>query len=194
MSKSWPWLGWGVVLILSEVSILTDLQLNRGKGVGSILILSATALVIVWYANETRKMAKSTRELAAASLRPGLIIYCPDVPKARFYTAAEAHELYAAQTRTKSRIINKGPGPAFAIHIGAGDMGFRAAEILPPGGTAYHEILEDARRDRQAVSLSYTDLLGNGHHFSSWRYEPAIRQWRATREDEDDAFIRDGED
>ncbi len=52
------------VLVITGLAVYLDRRWNSCKAVGSILILAITAGAIVWYTNETRRMADSTESLA----------------------------------------------------------------------------------------------------------------------------------
>ena len=175
-------LGWVVFVVVAvSTGVAFWLEINYQLGAAaSVLILSLTALLIVWYADGTRRLAASTQALAEASLRPDLIVRRP-------YEQASDGPGTAPdrwQDLVRSRVINKGAGPALNASVAVGGQGaIIIANVLPREGTAYDDCLGKAQKSGEIVALSCTDGAGNLYP-SWWVYEDGIRNWRAAKPSE----------
>jgi len=96
-------IAFSVVVFVVVLGELLDYLFNHGQPMGSLLILGTTALVVVWYADETRR-------LSASSMRPELVIYCPYYPPSedalRVQWGGSPHTRSRAAQR--SRVVNRG--------------------------------------------------------------------------------------
>lgn len=130
---------------------------------------------------ETHNMAESTRYLAESSLRPDLIVRRPheEAPQG----PERNKDLW--QAVTKSRVINRGAGPAFSVSIHTDGSDFPVANVLPRDGIAYHPELVKAQTLRRDVTVHYKDGMDNAYR-TSWVYEDEMKNWRARREDENE--------
>jgi len=161
MSSKWVWLGFIVVAAVLVFSVWWDRAYNGGEQVGSILILGATALVVVWYADEARRTADETRRLASAAWRPNVV-------------------LFVEQDKTPNMdiITNDGPGPARELGIVANhpDGPQLVSRYVSPNRPVpiSHEVEESlewakAGENDRCVSLCWLDVWGQWLHLQ-WRY------------------------
>ena len=169
----------GVTLIIVVLGVATvlDIVLNKGASVGSLLVLAATAMIVVWYTEETRRladstadlalqtkcMAEGTRAMAQAAVSPGLVL-----------------EAFQAQTggQLQSKVINMGPGAAYEVVVKC-STGTIAVKRLAPGASVSEQKLAPAFHKGQGVTLSCRDALGN-EHLSSWEFSEKTRSWHVT--------------
>lgn len=186
MSKVGWWLAVAVALATASAMCIAS---SDGTAIGTILILGITALVVVWYADATGRMAVSTRELAQSSVRPELVIRCPyEMPPpmpvsggVKIVDDQWRRDYKHWQFHTRSRVINQGTGPAFDVSFRVDGVEANIAGVLPRGGIAYHpklsEIAEGAS-PRQTVTLHYKGGFEKPYS-SCWVYDEDIRNWRA---------------
>ena len=175
---------WGTTLVLSVLVIALvaihapfgwaalfrpDTWQQVGQAVGSILILGVTAIVVVSYTAETRRLAVSTEIIAnsrealiAATVQPNLVI-----------------DTMILQGQIRTHIGNRGIGPAWEIEcriIRDGNsldsnspLGLVTTISVPsplgPSQGFGHEKLNIATRDRHLVALSYKDTVDKRYHW-----------------------------
>ena len=158
--------------------------LNDPESWAQVVILGVTALVVVCYAHQARRMAdetqhlakstqelaRSTRDLAIAAWRPNIVL------------SAE-HEEHLQEHR--NRIFNYGPGPAHGVWIVANhpDSPKLLSHHVPPVQPVH--IPDEAKallkwpvaRKDEHISLFWLDATGQEYalkfHFTSNQWVPA---------------------
>ena len=173
MSKM-GWIVLAAVMAGIGGALYVELKCDVGA-LGSILILGITALVVVWYADETRR-------LAVSSCRPELVMYRPEYqPSEREQRIRAAQPHTRPSARERARVINRGAGPAFdvSMQIGA-KKPLNIAQVLPREGLASDDCLTQAEASGGIVTLSYKDGAGNRYE-TWWTYDKDIRNWRVAK-------------
>jgi len=165
MSSKWFWLGFIPVAAVLALSVWWDRAYNGGEQVGSILILGATALVVVCYADAAYRTAESTQKLAESSVRPVLQL-----------------EFAHLRDRHLNCIWNSGNGPASSVAADVGDAEIELPDVLPAGVRAFSKNLDNAQACEQRVRLSYKDSQQTEYD-SWWEYVPEDEQWYLVAQD-----------
>ena len=172
-NKGWVLLS--IVVVGIAAALYLELECNIGAA-GSILILGITALVVVWYADETR-------QLAVSSCRPELVIYTPQQqaqekePKVRKIQ----RDIAGRRAGEEPEVINLGAGPAFDVSVQIGKKAPRTiARVVPREGIAYDDCLTEAEDSGQTVTVSYKDGARNRYD-NYWVYGKTKGKWRVAK-------------
>ena len=158
------------------------------NALAQILLVLVTATYVVltrWTLNESRELARATKDLADATFRPSLVLKRPSLLMPQGMNSTSLG-FTAWQYSVRSRIINEGAGAALSVRLLIGGRMLAVAHLVPSRGSAYHpELGKDVNR-LGPVTLLYQDELGREYQ-SVWVHEAAIEDWRAANPDEVDA-------
>ncbi len=135
-------------------------------GVGIVLTLTLGA--VLWYAWETRKLAKETREQRILATRPALLLY----PLAQDLIEGSASEIFrlvfsSSPDNTPVKIANIGAGVAIDVRVPYLDPEYGPKErVMDYLHTGAHETekrfyLAPTNGDQKALRVVYSDIFGN---------------------------------
>ncbi len=176
-------LGWWLAVALATASAMY-MAGGDGTAAGTVLILGVTALVVVWYAHEARRMAdetqrlaKSTQDLARSTGGLAIAAWRPNI------VLSAEHERHIQEHRDK--MFNYGPGPAHGVWIVANhpDSPKLLSHHVPPMQPVH--IPDEAKallkwpvaQKDQHISLFWLDATGQEYglkfHFASNQWVPA---------------------
>lgn len=167
---------WALLLVEAGVvgaGVFALLQARDEPAVwGSVLILMVTAMVAAWYADETRRMAHATCEMARST----------------FYTASKeagadlvvsARDFGVDDTTTDVNVLtNEGAGPAFAVQVHLQGIGqcLAFSEIRP----GHKESLPRASEVRLgAIVAECRDVIQA--HRDVWQWNADRNTWERKR-------------
>lgn len=146
--------------------------------VASALILGMTAVVVVYYTDETRRMADATKEMArtalvAATAQHGARLV---VTRGIQMFVLTQDDPVCGDGPEGSRVRNEGGGTAFAVEVeGMGSVGAITSfpEIRPGKEEPLPEIGESWEG---LVRISYSDALKR--HNDTWRWDEQRGEWQ----------------
>jgi len=157
-------------------------------GWAQVLVLGITALVVVWYAHEARRLATSTEALAESTRRMASGAWRPNV------VLSAEHEPHLSGHR--DRIFNYGPGPAHELWIVANhpDSPELLSHHVPPEQPVHipdqaKDLLKWPVGKEQHISLFWLDAMGQEYALK-WHYarshwipddDPPSRDWDVWR-------------
>ncbi len=165
-----------VVIIGTSAAICFEVLMKAYDTVGSTFVLGITALVVVWYADETRRLAISTGDLAEETrkMAEGTQLLAEASLTAHLMIFYETDILF-------SRVINNGPGIAFNVIVNISGADHHIATVLPAGGSASTRgpELGHAGRGRIPVTVRYTDSMQKQHEIA-WECDPQRPFWHVS--------------